>query len=233
MFHGKGADCRNKSMKRLFAKLKQKHQLFVNDKFLVTILWLHLLLCVCHVAHGFMSDVEYHGYFRAAGCLLIAILIYFLGRKGLSYGLVVYACSLIYLNTFYNYGTIFFILVAIGANPSKQKPILLIYLINVIISFSLQRLLVFSAAIHVMYIILFNFCMKYVFQVKRPDKLNLTEDERMILKELYAGKKQKEIDLFSQPTITAKIKNARERNLCETTPELIAKYALEQNKNAD
>ena len=72
-----------------------------------------------------------------------------------------------------------------------------------------------------------------LFKVHTPDRLNLTDDEKAILKELLAGKKQKEIELFSQPTITAKLKNARERNMVETTPELLAKFAGENGTKAD
>lgn len=212
-------------------RLKQRIDLLRNDKILSMLFILHLILAVCHIYHSFISPTHYHIYLRAGGCLVIAILIFLLGRKGLSYGLAIYACALIYVNTFYNYGSIFFILVAIGANPKIEKPAIIIYLINMVISFSMQKLLVFSASIHVVYILLFALCIRYVFKVNTPDKLNLTEDERAILKELYGGKKQKEIDLFSQPTITAKIKNARERNMCDTTAELVAKYTLEIEKS--
>ena len=66
-----------------------------------------------------------------------------------------------------------------------------------------------------------------MFKVNKPSTLNLTDDERKILDELLAGKMQKEIDLFSPQTITAKIKSARERNLCDTTPELLTMYSAE------
>ena len=41
----------------------------------------------------------------------------------------------------------------------------------------------------------------------------------------------KEIDLYSQQTISAKMKSARERNLCETTEELMAKYSKEKEND--
>lgn len=214
-------------MGKLVEKLKQKYALVKNDKFLAMILILHLILVVCHVCHSFMSDIQYYAYARGCGCLVIAAFIFFFGRKGLSYGFTFYACGLIYINTFYNYGSIFLILVAIGANPIMKNRIFLLYLVNVVVSFSFQHLLVFSAAVHIVYILLFYLCIKYVFKVNAPETLNLTEDEKAILSELLSGKKQKEIELFSQPTITAKIKNARERNLCETTSDLLARYAIE------
>lgn len=202
-----------------------------NDKTLGIILLLHLVLAVCHICHSFMSDIQYHGELRTVGCGIIAILIFLLGRKGLAFGLLVYACSLIYVNNFYNYGTIFFMLIAFGAYPKIKWQSIVIYAINVIIAFSLKKLLAFSVAIHFIYLLLFWLCIKYVYKVKTPEKLSLTDDERKILDEMVAGKLQKEIDLFSPQTITAKIKSARERNLCENTAELISKYALELQAN--
>ena len=75
---------------------------------------------------------------------------------------------------------------------------------------------------------MFNKKINYVFAVNKPDKLNLTDSERQILDLKLQGKQQKEIDLYSQQTISAKMKSARERNLCETTEELMAKYAKEK-----
>lgn len=207
--------------------LKQRYQLLKHDRILAMILLLHLMLALCHIYHSFLSPTHYHIYLRAGGCLAVALLIFLFGRKGLSVGMMLYACSLIYVNTFYNYGSIFFILVAVGANPKIEKPATVLYLINMVISFSLQKLLVFSAAIHVVYIVLFTLCIRYVFKVNTPDKLNLTTDEENILSEMAKGKRQKEVDLFSQPTITMKLKHARERNMCESTGELLSKFKKE------
>ena len=226
----------NKSIKTI---IQQKYSLLKNDRTLLVVFGLHLLLIICHVSHGLMSDIQYHSLLRACGCFLISLLIFLFGRKGLSYGFTIYACALIYVNTFYNYGSIFLILVAIGANPKFQKNILIVYFINAAISFSLQRLLIFSGVIHAIYLVLFYYCISYVFKVNPPTKLNLAEDEQMILNEMLAGKKQKEIDLYSQQTITAKLKTMRERNMSDSTSTLLARYAVEKenglkiNSNSD
>ena len=78
---------------------------------------------------------------------------------------------------------------------------------------------------------MFQIKIQYVFKVNKPEKLNLKDDEKKILTELKSGKLQKEIEGFSEQTITAKLKNARERNMCETTSELLAKYSLETEKS--
>lgn len=212
---------------KLFNKIKQRIDLLKNDRELAMIFFLHLLLIALHVYEEFVGNIEYHWYLRAGGCGLIALLIFFMGRKGLAFGLLVYSCALIHINNFYNYAGIFFMLIAIGAYPKLQKVAPWIYLVNVVISFTMKRLGIIPFLIHVTYIFMFYIKIKYVFAVNKPSRLNLTDDERKILDELLAGKMQKEIDLYSPQTITAKIKSARERNMCETTAELLTMYSAE------
>lgn len=205
-------------------KLRQRIELLKNDKKLALIFLLHLFLIGLHVYENYVGLLEYHWYLRAGGCAVISLCIFLFGRKGLSYGLMIFACALVYINNFYNYATIFFMLIAIGANPKIRKIAPWVYLVNVFIAYSQKKLGITPFLIHVIYCVMFHIKMDYVFETHRPDKLNLTEDEKKILDELASGKLQKEIDLFSQPTITQKLKNARERNLCETTADLLAKY---------
>lgn len=213
---------------------EKKHCWFVRriinlktDKILGLVFILHLILAACHVCHSFLSDIHYHGDLRTAGCVVIALLIFILGRRGMAFGFMIYGCSLIYVNTFYNYGSIFMLLIAFGAYPKIKYHALVLYAINVVVSFTLQRLLPFSVAIHFLYLVLFWLATKYVYKVTATTKLSLSNDERRILDELLQGKMQKEIDLFSPQTITAKIKSARERNMCGTTSELLAIYSAE------
>lgn len=214
---------------RVFSKIKNHFIALKNDRYLLMILCLHLFLAVCHFCHSYMSDIQCHGDLRTAGCILIALLILLFGRQGMAFGFMIYACALIYVNTFYNYGSIFLLLIAVGAYPKIRVPSIIVYAINVVISFSLQKLLAFSVAIHFVYLILFWICTKYVYRVNASQTLNLKDDEVYILKELAKGKMQKEIDGYSQQTITAKLKNARERNMCETTAELLNLFKQELN----
>ena len=110
----------------IFSKLKQRFIDVKNDKNLLIILLLHLQLAACHLTFNLFSDIQYHAELRAAGCIVIALLILFLGRQGMAYGFVIYACTLIYINTFYNYGTIFFLLIAYGAFPKIKWPAMII-----------------------------------------------------------------------------------------------------------
>ncbi len=117
----------------IFSKLKGRFITLKNDKKLLIIILLHLLLAACHLTFNLFSDIQYHAELRAAGCIVIALLTFLFDRRGMSVGFVLYACSLIYINTFYNYGTIFFLLIAYGAYPKIRIPALVIYAINVFI----------------------------------------------------------------------------------------------------
>ena len=203
-------------------------ELLKNDKELAVIFLLHLLLIALHVYENYVGNIEYHWYLRAGGCGLISLGIFLFGRKGLAWSLMIFACALVYINNFYNYATIFFMLVAMGANPKLKKVAPFIYLVNVFIAYTMKRLGVTPFAIHLIYCVMFYTKMNYVFAIHKPEKLNLTDSERQILDLKLQGKQQKEIDLYSQQTISAKMKSARERNLCETTEELMAKYAKEK-----
>lgn len=204
--------------------IKQNFTLLKNDKKLALILLLHLLLIALHIYENYVGSIEYHWYLRAGGCAVISLGIFFFGRKGLAYGLMIFSCTLVYINNFYNYATIFFMLIAIGANPKLRLVAPWIYLVNVFVAFSLKRFGITPFIIHIIYCIMFYVKINYVFKIHKPEKLNLTEDEKAILSELAKNKLQKEIDLFSQQTISQKLKNARERNMIETTSELVEKF---------
>lgn len=210
--------------------LRNRIELLKNDKQLALIMLLHIVLIGLHVYEWKVGDIEYYWYLRAGGCGLIALGIFFFGRKGLAWSLMIFACTLVYINNFYNYATIFFMLVAMGADPKLKKVAPFIYLVNVFVAYTMKRLGITPFAIHLIYCVMFYTKITYVFAIHKPEKLNLTDSERQILDLKLQGKQQKEIDLYSQQTISAKMKSARERNLCETTEELMAKYAKEKEQ---
>ena len=214
----------------MFKWLRNRIELLKNDKQLALIMLLHIVLIGLHVYEWQVGDIEYYWYLRAGGCGLIALGIFFFGRKGLAWSLMIFACTLVYINNFYNYATIFFMLVAMGANPKLKKVAPWIYLVNVFVAYTMKRLGITPFAIHLIYCVMFYTKINYVFAIHKPEKLNLTDSERQILDLKLQGKMQKEIDLYSPQTITAKMKSARERNLCETTEELMAKYAKEKEQ---
>lgn len=212
----------------MFKWLRNRIELLKNDKQLALIMLLHIVLIGLHVYEWKVGDIEYYWYLRAGGCALISLFIFLFGRKGLAWSLMIFACVLVYINNFYNYATIFFMLVAMGADPKLKKVAPFVYLVNVFVAYTMKRLGITPFMIHLVYCGMFYTKINYVFAIHKPEKLNLTDSERQILDLKLQGKMQKEIDLYSPQTITAKMKSARERNLCETTEELMAKYAKEK-----
>ncbi len=210
----------------MFRWIKNRIKLLKNDKELVKLLFCHLLLIVLHVCEYYTTDIQYFWYLRAGGCALISILIFVTGRKGLAYGLFIYVCTLLYVNNFYNYATIFFVYIAIGANPKLRKVAPWIYIANVAIAFKLKNLDIIAFCIHCIYTVMFGIKINYVFIPNKPDVLNLTEDEKIILNELANGKLQKQIEGYHQNTVIKYIRNAMDRNMCKTKTELLQKYMV-------
>lgn len=208
----------------MFKWLRNRIELLKNDKQLLLIMVLHIVLIGLHVYEWQVGDIEYYWYLRAGGCGLIALGIFFFGRKGLAWSLMIFACTLVYINNFYNYAPIFFMLVVIGADPKLKKVAPIVYLVNIFVAYTMKRLGITPFMIHLIYCVMFYTKINYVFAIHKPESLNLTEDEKKILEELAKGKLQKEIDLYSQQTISAKLKHTRERNLIETTADLVVKF---------
>lgn len=204
--------------------IKTKLALLHKDYLLYLIGLGHLALVPCHFFNLTENPTHYNIWLRIGGCLLVSLLVLFFKRKGLSYGLFIYACILVYINSFHNYGSIFLVLIAICVNLKMKTAFLILYGINTAIAFSLQDLMVMSAVIHAIYLMLAFLCMNYVSSMTPKSSLVLTEDEKEILSELKKGKMQKEITTFSQQTITAKLKKARERNNCLSTSDLLGKF---------
>ena len=208
----------------MFRWIKSRFKLLQNDKDLAKLLFCHLLLIVLHVCEYYTTDIQYFWYLRAGGCALISLLVFITGRNGLAYGLFIYGCALVYVNNFYNYATIFFVYIACGANPKLKKVAPWIYIANVAIAFKLKNLDIIAFCIHCIYTVMFGIKINYVFIPNKPEILNLTEDERIILSELAKGKLQKQIEGYHQNTVTRHLKNAMDRNMCKSKTELLQKY---------
>lgn len=216
--------------------LRKRVQIVKSDKVLLSIILIHLLLAFFHFAYSFFSEHQ-QCYIRCGFCVFIAISSFFFLRKGFSLSILAYGCVLLYFNNFFNYTSFLFVLFAIYCTPAMQKPALLLYAMNVFIALALKNCEIMTLGIHGMNCFLFYTCAKYLFAAKTPELL-LTDDERKVIAELATGKLQKEIDLFSQNTITKLLKNAMERNICKTKAELIHKYlkenpAIESQKACD
>ena len=90
-----------------------------------------------------------------------------------------------------------------------------------------------TLGIHFLNCFLFFTCAKYLFAAITPTALLLTDDERIVLEHLADGKLQKEIEEYSQNTVTKHIRNAMNRNQCKTKAELIHRFITESQKASD
>lgn len=209
----------------------KRYQIIKSDRLLFSIFLIHLLLAFFHLSYSFYSE-HYQCFVRAGFCVLISVCTFFFLRKGFSVSILAYACVLLFFNKFFNYTSFLFVLFAIYCTPKIQQQALLLYAISLFIAFAVKEYAILTLGIHGLNCLLFYCCAKYVFAAVTPTTLLLTDDERAVLSELAVGKMQKQIDLFSQNTITKLLKNAMDRNFCKSKTELIHRY-LKENPSLD
>jgi len=206
--------------------LKKKLQIIRSDKVLLSVIMIHLLLVFFHCAYSFFTDY-WQCYVRAGFCFLIAASTILFLRKGFAVTIALYAYVLLYFNRFFNYTSFLFVLFAIYSYPKIEKPALVLYAINLFVSFAVKEYAIMTLGINALNCILFYTLAKYLFATRVQAVLLLTDDERIVLEELAGGKLQKEITDFTENRVTQIIKNAMSRNLCKSKAELLQKYITE------
>jgi DNA-binding CsgD family transcriptional regulator len=208
--------------------VSKKFQVLKSDRLLFAIFLIHLLLAFFHLAYSFYTENNpLQCYIRAGFCAGIALATYLFLRGGFSITILAYACVLLYFNNFFNYTSFLFVLFAIYATPKLQPYAIVIYAIAVFIVFALKGYAILTLGIHGLNCVLFYACARYLFAANPQTTLLLTDDERLVLRELADGKMQKQIEAFSPNKVTKVIKNAMERNSCKTKTELLHRFIKE------
>lgn len=211
-----------------FIKSNLKH--FKTDKFRIIVCLISSILAVFHAWQYFSSGFKYQCLIRIIASLLIIPLAIFLGRKSVYYLLIAFSLRIAYVNPFNNYTGFFCLLMSCIIIHRNRRILLAIYALNETAALILQNCEISHIAIHLLSCFLWYIL---YFYVNQPTVfLNLTDSESRILDELVAGKQQKEIDFCNKNTVTKKLHNARKRNGCKTTNELLFKYrkSLEEDK---
>ena len=206
--------------------LRKKCQIIKSDRVLFSVIVIHLLLVFFHCAYSFFTDY-WQCYVRAGFCFLIAASTFLFLRKGFAFTIAIYAYVLLYFNRFFNYTSFLFVLFAIYSYQKIEKPALILYALNLFVSFAVKQYSIMALGINALNCILFYTLAKYLFATKVQAVLLLTDDERTVLEELAGGKLQKEIEQFTENQVTQIIKNAVSRNLCKSKAELLQKYIKE------
>ena len=192
--------------------VSKKFQVLKSDRLLFAIFLIHLLLAFFHLAYSFYTENN------PLQCYI---------RAGFSITILAYACVLLYFNNFFNYTSFLFVLFAIYATPKLQPYAMGLYAIAVFIVFALKGYAILTLGIHGLNCVLFYVCARYLFAANPQTTLLLTDDERLVLRELADGKMQKQIEAFSPNKVTKVIKNAMERNGCKTKTELLHRFIKE------
>ena len=206
--------------------LRKKIQIIKSDKVMLSVIMIHLLLVFFHCAYSFFTDY-WQCYVRAGFCFLIAASTVIFLRKGFAITIAIYAYVLLYFNRFFNYTSFLFVLFAIYSYQKIEKPALVLYALNLFVSFAIKQYAILTLGINALNCILFYTLAKYLFATRVQAVLLLTDDERLVLEELAGGKLQKEITEFNENRVTQIIKNAMSRNLCKSKSELLQKYITE------
>ncbi len=205
-------------------------KLFAEDKFRLVVCAASLALAFFHSYQFVLSGFNYNCLVRLVFFFFVVPCTIFFGRKAVYIMLILFSIVASYLNTFNNYTGFFCLLMSCILVHRNKYILLCVYAVNETAALICQKCEISHIAIH-----LLSCCLWYVlyFYINHQKvALDLTDGEIRILDELIAGKQQKEIDFYNKNTVTKKLRNARNRNNCKTTNELLFKYrkSLDEDK---
>lgn len=180
------------------------------------------VLLVCHIWQFFDSGYMIEPAIRVVLCLAYLIGALF-SRNFLYIYFTVFAYVIVYFNRFQNYTSFFILNFIVYKKSYSKKVIFSLYGLDVLASLLINHRSASHCIVHVL-----NCIFIYIMfnAVLKPEVtcLDLTDDEEKIIIQLAAGVQQKAINDFSKNTITKKLNEAKERNDCISTAELIYRY---------
>lgn len=146
------------------------------------------------------------------------------GYNVIPYFLLSYCFIYMPFEEFDNYTSLFLLCSAISLKK-KLSYCFIPYVIETIMVYMKNDFEISHVIISLLYVIFFWEIYVHIRDRNAVfEPLDLKEDEEKILQELAKGKQQKEIDFYSHVTVSKKLKEARERNDCISTAELVTKY---------
>lgn len=186
----------------------------------------------------YVAKVIQDGFFIATVLVIVGNLLYIpaaiiFGKKSFIYWSIGYGLVLVFLIANYNsylfnnYTALFPIFIAMLLKPQLKNTLFFVYVIAATGAFIFDGESIINFLIHITRSAWIIYLLEYFISSKFTRKaLDLTEDEKKILDELNEKKLLKACTCFSKNTITAKLKEARERNKIDTNAELLAEYNL-------
>ncbi len=156
--------------------------------------------------------------------------IFFFGRKGVWLAWCIMANVMFYFSSYKNVSYFAIIAFLIALYPKSKIYLLVTYVINVFVICHLHKLEIMKIVYHLcscafIYLVMGEIIKKAKSCIVR--KLNLTDDEKIILEYLRKGYKQNDIIEFSAETVSRKLKRAKDRNEIKTTKELLEQFIKE------
>lgn len=179
-----------------------------------------LALCGYHVYQYFLIGNNIC-FLRIAMYLILALTIFMFSFRIMYLELIIMALIASYFNSFINFTQFFVILLACRMYRKSENWLLALYALNESVALMIQGKNISHLIIHLLTCIFFY--MIYFF-INKPKVLDLKPDEEEIVKQLAAGKLQKQIDLYSKNIIKDKLDHAKDRNHIIDTDELVFLY---------
>lgn len=207
---------------------KKRLNVILGDSFLSLSVLVTVVCCFLHAYQFWRSGFHYQPLVRLVFAAAFPFIVFFGGRLASYWCFYAYACVLIWIVTFQNYTAFVIVVLFTLLVPRMRIPTLVFYGVEVFVAASVRHFTPIHVLIHFSNCCLIYFALYFLVKPSvQNKKLNLKYDERLLLEELRSGKLQKEISLFSPNTTSSKLKQARQRNGCATTDELLQRFVAE------
>lgn len=196
----------------------------LKDKKVLCTLCVGVLLIGLHSWQFVKSGYDTRALVNLVMCGIYIPAVIFSGMSCLPYYLLSYCFIYLPFESFDNYTSLLLLCSAISLNK-RLRFCFIPYVIETITVYMMSGKEISHISISLLYILFFWQVYVHI-QDRHADMepLNLTPEEEKIINELAKGKMQKEIDFYSHVTVSKKMREARERNNCISTDELVHKY---------
>lgn len=196
----------------------------LKDKKVFNIIVLAFFLIGLHTWQFIKSGHDIRALINLVMCAVCIPSLLIWGLSALPYFLLVYCFIYLPFEEFDNYTSLFLLCSAISLKK-KLRFCFIPYVVEVITVYMMNNMEISHISISILYVIFFWEIYIHI-QDRHADvePLELKPEEEKILQELAKGKMQKEIEFYSHVTVSKKLKDARERNNCISTDELVTKF---------
>lgn len=191
------------------------------------------IICAMHTYQFIDSGHMIEPFIRMVFYFLNPFIVFFCGRKVIKYLFLIFGFSVELFAQFHNYTAFIICVMFVFLKPKSKYIVFGLYIIDAIITCTLHDKSAIHLTIHFLNCAFLYFVFQFVVdyatkKIRRENaKLLLDHKERMILEQLAKGAKQKEIDGYTENTVSKKLKLMREKNFCKTNEELIMRFLSE------